>query len=299
MISKLLNSTGCKYQKNLFRSWYVSLAGGAVAETVYHRSEISFYLETLTRRVSFEPTTSQTAKCNIMGYYETSNNVVGVSDLQKTIDTLICTDSCSVYNECGFDSSIKNRSTDLRSTPIVHVGVIDSPFRDEDYLYYPDLQMVPTMCFGVVPVYNLPELASQNLELVLSRQVLADIYLGKVTKFTTDWRIYRADPIREYCELEWPADFSGEFCGGSNGAQFSHSSNLCSDAVQTVRCVVRLHGGSGVVQSCCADWLHWLRQVLRRVGGTRQRDPVMVWEIYGRDSDSHCGRVQPVVECRW
>jgi len=61
---------------------------------------------------------------------------------------------------------------------------------------YPDLQLYPALAVGVVPLYNIPELVGLDLEnldddaLVLSPEVLAEIFQSKITRWN-DERILR------------------------------------------------------------------------------------------------------------
>ena len=59
-------------------------------------------------------------------------------------------------------------------------GVSEWPYSSVDYEYYPDLQMFPAFAGAVVPVYNIPELASVKSPVVFSRATLAAVFLGKI-----------------------------------------------------------------------------------------------------------------------
>lgn len=63
----------------------------------------------------------------------------------------------------------------------VDFGASDAPLKDED-LAKKGLMQFPTVIGGVVPVVNIKGIASGQLK--LSGQVLGDIYLGKITKWT-------------------------------------------------------------------------------------------------------------------
>jgi phosphate transport system substrate-binding protein len=63
----------------------------------------------------------------------------------------------------------------------VFFGATDGPMTDEQLQAAPDRVLhVPTVLGAVVPIYNLPEAAA---ELRFSGPVLADIFLGKITKW--------------------------------------------------------------------------------------------------------------------
>jgi phosphate transport system substrate-binding protein len=73
----------------------------------------------------------------------------------------------------------------------VFFGASDGPMNDEQLKAAPGkLLHFPTVLGGVVPVYNIPNLRS---ELKFTGAVLADIYLGKVTKWN-DPAIARVNP---------------------------------------------------------------------------------------------------------
>ncbi|MFZ2295378.1 MAG: phosphate ABC transporter substrate-binding protein PstS [Polaromonas sp.] len=63
----------------------------------------------------------------------------------------------------------------------VDFGASDAPLKDEE-LAKKGLMQFPTVIGGVVPVVNIKGIASGQLK--LSGQVLGDIYLGKITKWT-------------------------------------------------------------------------------------------------------------------
>src|ERR1019366_499334 len=63
----------------------------------------------------------------------------------------------------------------------VFFGATDGPMNDEQLKAAPSALMhFPTVLGAVVPVYNIP---SVKAELKFSGPVLADIYLGKITKW--------------------------------------------------------------------------------------------------------------------
>lgn len=63
----------------------------------------------------------------------------------------------------------------------VDFGASDAPLKDED-LAKKGLMQFPTVIGGVVPVVNIKGIASGQLK--LNGQVLGDIYLGKITRWT-------------------------------------------------------------------------------------------------------------------
>ena len=62
----------------------------------------------------------------------------------------------------------------------VDFGASDMPLTDEE-LQKDGLTQFPTVIGGVVPVFNIPGIATSQMK--LSGQVLGDIYLGKITKW--------------------------------------------------------------------------------------------------------------------
>jgi len=77
------------------------------------------------------------------------------------------------------------------STKIVDFGASDGPMSD-DQLKQSQVKLfhIPTVLGAVVPVYNIPGLSKQ---LNFSGDVIADIYLGKITKWN-DPRIAKDNP---------------------------------------------------------------------------------------------------------
>jgi len=77
------------------------------------------------------------------------------------------------------------------SDGIVDFGATDGPMSDEQIAGAKvKTQHIPTVLGAVVPVYNLPGV---NKELNFSGDVIADIYLGKITKWN-DARIAKDNP---------------------------------------------------------------------------------------------------------
>jgi phosphate transport system substrate-binding protein len=62
----------------------------------------------------------------------------------------------------------------------VFFGASDGPMTEAQMKAAPGLMHFPTVIGGVVPVYNIPGV---NVELKFTGELLANIYLGKVTKW--------------------------------------------------------------------------------------------------------------------
>ena len=128
-----------------------------------------------------------------MGYWHIGNTnplYPSPSALTKTRDSSMCTDVCTV-EVCGYDSSTSPRVDNVnrfRRTPLVDFGISEWPYSSVDYAYYPDLQMFPAFAGAVVPVYNIPELATMKSQVIFSRKTLAAIFLGKI-RYWNDSRI--------------------------------------------------------------------------------------------------------------
>jgi phosphate transport system substrate-binding protein len=80
------------------------------------------------------------------------------------------------YQSVGSGAGIKQIDSKT-----VAFGASDMPLKDEELAKKGQLQF-PTVIGGVVPVVNIKGIASGQLK--LSGQVLGDIYLGKITKWT-------------------------------------------------------------------------------------------------------------------
>ena len=66
----------------------------------------------------------------------------------------------------------------------IDFGITSQGLTDTQALAAPDVTMYPFLCTGVVPIYRLDAIASANLPLVLSREVLVDIYMGAITTWS-------------------------------------------------------------------------------------------------------------------
>ena len=62
-------------------------------------------------------------------------------------------------------------------------------------LAYPNLQMFPIFCYALVPIYRLDGLGAQAPQLILTRPVLAQIYLGLIT-WWNDTAIQQCNPAQ-------------------------------------------------------------------------------------------------------
>uniref|UniRef100_A0A7S3GGX5 Uncharacterized protein n=1 Tax=Palpitomonas bilix TaxID=652834 RepID=A0A7S3GGX5_9EUKA len=116
---------------------------------------------------------------------------------------LVYLDAAFFYNLYNPEVSItyyptgsgSGKSAIQQDPPEVDFAGSDSLLKDSEYDAYPDLQMFPTLAGAVVPIYNIPEIAQSGISepLVLDRTVLADIFLGSITKWN-DARIVADNP---------------------------------------------------------------------------------------------------------
>jgi phosphate transport system substrate-binding protein len=80
------------------------------------------------------------------------------------------------YQSIGSGGGIKQLTSQT-----VFFGASDGPMTDEQLKAAPDAVLhLPTVLGGVVPVYNIPSVTS---ELKFNGEILADIFLGKITKW--------------------------------------------------------------------------------------------------------------------
>ena len=63
----------------------------------------------------------------------------------------------------------------------IDFGITSQGLTDVQALAAPDVTMYPFLCTGVVPIYRLDAIANANLPLVLSREVLVQVYMGGIT----------------------------------------------------------------------------------------------------------------------
>lgn len=182
----------------IVQSFYINATGGSFPSNVYQEATFAYQFLSSGDYVSYLGEGSTTGKCNIMGYW----HVGDISARQFPIptsalirDTLICTDTCTVAT-CGI-SSINNPRFDRASRkPLIDFAGSDSLLTKADYDAFPDLQMFPALAGAVVAVYNIPELSSSansSYRLILSRQNIADIFKGAITKWN-DLRILKNNP---------------------------------------------------------------------------------------------------------
>jgi ABC-type phosphate transport system substrate-binding protein len=153
--------------------------GGTFPQSVYEEATFAYRYVAEAQTVSYLSIGSTAGKCNIMGYWHTSNALQpGAPPLSVLkVDTAICTDTCTVAL-CGFSSAVTKRPDRLSRKPIVDFAGSDALLSATDYSIFPDLLMLPSLGGGVVPLYNLPSLSYPTATLVLSRATLTNIYLG-------------------------------------------------------------------------------------------------------------------------
>lgn len=172
--------------------------GGSFPNSVYQQSTFSYNFIVPNASVSYYGPSSAVGKCNIMGYWHTSNSGSGGSSISfsvKNRDRLICTDKCTSLI-CGYNP-IKNvtytvagktytgltiRPDSKSRMPLTDIGASDGLLSAADYLNFPDLQMLPALAGAVVPIYNIPELERTNITtpLILSRSSLVNIFMGNI-----------------------------------------------------------------------------------------------------------------------
>ena len=106
--------------------------------------------------------------------------------------TTSCTRTCEInYQSIGSGGGIRQITSRT-----VFFGATDGPMTNDQLLAAPGkILHFPTVLGGVVPVYNIPGVSA---ELKFTGQVLADIFLGKITKWN-DPAIVEAQPGRERC----------------------------------------------------------------------------------------------------
>ena len=175
----------------------LNATGGTFPNSVYQESVFSYQFVDSDNTVTYYDLGSGCGKCNIMGYWQSSNTNPFLSSYTKIRDTYICTDKCNSAPSiaiCGNDSRIYPRFDRNTRTPKVNFAGSDSILGAADYAAFPDLQMFPSLAGAVVPIYYIPELAQRTL--VLSRTTIAAIFLGNIRTWN-DPLILRdnSDPI--------------------------------------------------------------------------------------------------------
>lgn len=77
---------------------------------------------------------------------------------------------------------------------VIDFGATERPLTDEELAHAPaKLLHIPTLLGAVVPVYNLAQTAANEASLRFAPDVLADIYLGRITRWN-DLRLLRDNP---------------------------------------------------------------------------------------------------------
>ena len=165
----------------------INSTGGTAPTRFLHEAIFTYKVQNPTIDITYGGIGSTPGKCNMMGYWNTLNvNNIGVTAAQKTLGTYICSDTCTVAT-CGYTSA-SNPRANHRQPPLIDFGETDGVLSAADYLAYPDLQLLPALGSGLVPVYNIPELVGTNESVILTRQTVASIFLGEI-KYWNDTRI--------------------------------------------------------------------------------------------------------------
>ena len=88
-----------------------------------------------------------------------------------------------IDSSVSFSTTLGTAPTNLADVTddSVDFGITSQGLTDVQALAAPDVTMYPFLCTGVVPIYRLDAIASANLPLVLSREVLVQIYMGDIT----------------------------------------------------------------------------------------------------------------------
>ncbi len=164
----------------------LSAGGASFPDAVYQDAGFNYKL-TNGIDVAYTATGSSAGKCNMMGYWHTGNLNPEIPAANKTFDTNVCGDSCTV-ELCGFTTAdVPRVSTDakpnpytLSRVPLLDFAGSDSILKASDYAAFPDLQLFPALAGAAVPVYNIHELTTQSKPLILSRATITQIYLGNI-----------------------------------------------------------------------------------------------------------------------
>ena len=136
-------------------------------EGVYNLASFSYKIAAPEDIVLYSAIGSTAGKCNIMGFWHTSNLnddgpsslVPGTSFSVKANDANICGDTCSAQAPCVFNSTDptaqgtqlitppSSASSPWRNgrNPLKDFVGSDSRLKDADYKNYPDLQMLPSI----------------------------------------------------------------------------------------------------------------------------------------------------------
>mmetsp|Transcript_34310 Transcript_34310/g.110776 ORF Transcript_34310/g.110776 Transcript_34310/m.110776 type:complete len:905 (-) Transcript_34310:202-2916(-) len=86
--------------------------------------------------------------------------------------------SCRLMN---WSSSCSPRDTD--EPRLLDWAALDWPLSPDQYAAYPDLHIYPTAAAAVVPIYNLPNATEFDPPLVLTLDVLSDIFRSAITRW--------------------------------------------------------------------------------------------------------------------
>ena len=179
----------------MIHGFNINATGGNFPSTLYRDATFAYQFLSSGDFVNYFGSSSTTGKCNIMGYWHNGDTLQSQSSIPiatKIRDTLICTDLCTVA-VCGVSSAISPRFDRDSRSPLIDFAGSDSLLQASDYAAFPDLQMFPALAGAAVPVYNIPELATSNISLTLSRQDIADIFKGKIL-YWNDSRILLSNP---------------------------------------------------------------------------------------------------------
>jgi len=120
----------------------------------------------------------------IFTYISTTNQDVSISltYLGSNANAGLC--RIEGFQTCAASDTSQPHSVDF--------GAVVAPLSPSDFGNYTDIQTYPTVAGAIVPVINLPFL-QKNSSFVLSQVILAEIYLGQITKWS-DETIVNANP---------------------------------------------------------------------------------------------------------
>ena len=137
-----------------------------------------------------------------------SHSVVAQNDSVVDINLLIRTDRLTslamadvtlsylvIDSTVTFTTTLGTGPTNLATVTddTIDFGITSQGLTDTQALAAPDVTMYPFLCTGVVPIYRLDAIASANLPLVLSRDVLVQMYMGDISQWD-DSRISAINP---------------------------------------------------------------------------------------------------------
>ena len=115
-------------------------------------------------------------------------STVSVSFTSDGSPQLAMTDLTSAYLLLQPDVSLSMTKLALSTAVItsltsqsVDFGLLSSELSDSQALAYPNLRMYPTMASALVPIYRVDALGTDAPQLVLTRTVLSQIYMGEIT----------------------------------------------------------------------------------------------------------------------